>query len=75
MTDGTTESAPSYSPDELQRRGTPARPFSLVDLQERKHSLDSYRGKWVLLNVLGNMVHRLLGRNSRSERVKHEIQR
>jgi peroxiredoxin len=53
MTDGTTKSAPSYSPDELQKRGEAAPQFSLIDLQGRQHSLDRYRGKWLLINVWG----------------------
>jgi peroxiredoxin len=53
MTDGTTMARPSYSPDELVKRGAPAPDFSLLDLQGQSHNLDSYRGKWILFNFWG----------------------
>jgi peroxiredoxin len=53
MTDGTTMSRPSYSPDELVKRDAPAPDFSLLDLQGQQHTRDSYRGKWILFNFCG----------------------
>lgn len=52
-TDGTTKSAPTYWPDELQKRDETAPQFSLLDLNGKEHSLGSYSGKWVLLNFWG----------------------
>jgi peroxiredoxin len=51
--DNATKSEPSYRPDDLQKRGTPAPDFSLVDLEGRQHTRDSYHGKWVLLTFWG----------------------
>ena len=51
--DSTTKSEPSYRTDDLQKRGAPAPDFSLVDLEGRQHTRDSYRGKWVLLTFWG----------------------
>lgn len=53
LTDGKNKSAPTYSLNELQKRGEPAPQFSLTDLQGQDHTLDSYRGTWVLLNFWG----------------------
>jgi peroxiredoxin len=53
VTAGTTKSARSYSPDDLQKRGEAAPQFSLIDLQGQQHTVDLYRGRWVLLNVWG----------------------
>jgi hypothetical protein len=53
VTAGTTKSARTYSPDDLQTRGEAAPQFSLTDLQGQQHTVDLYRGTWVLLNVWG----------------------
>ena len=39
MKDGTTKSAPSDSPDELQERDEAAPQFSLIDLREQEHTM------------------------------------
>jgi len=52
-TDGTIETSPSYSPQELQKRDDAAPRFSLFDLQGRRHADALYRGEWVLLTVWG----------------------
>ena len=53
VTDGTIKSGPSYSSNELLRRGTPAPDFSLLDLRGESHTRDSFRGRWILLNFWG----------------------
>ena len=52
-TDGTIKTAPSYSPDELQKRDDAAPRFSMIDVQGGQHTASLYRGNWVLLNVWG----------------------
>ena len=51
--DNTTKSEASYRPDDLQKRGALAPDFSLVDLEGRQHTRDSYHGKWILLTFWG----------------------
>ena len=53
LTDGTIKSVPSYASNELIKRDIPAPDFSLLDLQRQRHTLEEYRGKWVLLNFWG----------------------
>jgi len=43
-------------PARLARPGDPAVPFQLEDAHGRRHSLDDYRGEWLLL-----VFHRHLG--------------
>ena len=51
--DNTTKSEAGYRSDDLQKRGTPAPDFSLVDLEGRQYTRDSYHGKWILLTFWG----------------------
>jgi len=53
VTAGETKSARTHSPDDFQKRGEAAPQFSLTDLQGQQHTVDLYRGTWVLLNVWG----------------------
>jgi peroxiredoxin len=53
VTDGTIESTPSYSANELQKRGAPAPRFSLTDTHGQQQTPDRYLGKWVLLTFWG----------------------
>jgi peroxiredoxin len=53
LTDRTAKPEPSYALAELVKRDAPAPDFSLLDVEGQRHTLESYRGKWILFNFWG----------------------
>jgi len=73
MKDGTTKSAPSDSPGELQERDEAAPQFSLIDLREQEHT-KAGDGESGFSELGGNLLLRVHGRNCRFERPEEKPQ-